>query len=167
MSDILAKLRAVHAKSARQRVDVPEYGFVWYFRKLTAADRIAINRGVKPNDETGLAISAVMHLAETEDGTKVFDVPVQERAALKAELHQMEMSVLMRVMRQANGGLSQSAATEIVAFEGDMLRSLADDLVETLPILSQALREAEDTVIQSALGEIVSAYEEKADLKNG
>ena len=96
---LLDKLRAVHDAAAREGVEVPEYGLTLYFPPLTVSDRTAIRRGINPDDDMELRVSALVHMAQTEDGAKAFE----DTPAMRAELNRMPVSVLLRITAQSKG----------------------------------------------------------------
>lgn len=110
MTGVLDQLRAVHNGNLdlarRAKVDVPEYGWTLFFAPLTVADRTAIRRGVNPDDDMEMMISALVHMAQKEDGTRFFE----DSPALRAELNRMPVGTLVRIT-----GASKAQAVAITA----------------------------------------------------
>jgi hypothetical protein len=168
VSDLLSKLKAAHDRRDMVKVEIPEYGATWFFPALTLADHEAIRKGVNPKDEHALMISGLMHMARDADGKKVFDLPPAERAAVKAELHRMELSVLQRIMVEADGGLPPSLAAEIDACDPEALRAaLLEGLGEDAPALAKAVHEVDEAVLHRALSVIAMAQAGGQTTKNG
>ncbi|WP_146592321.1 hypothetical protein [Puniceibacterium confluentis] len=164
MSQILAKLQAVHSGRKMVPVHVPEYDMDLHFPPLTVADHERIRKGISPKDEHALMVSGLIHMARTADGSPVFERTPQ----IKAELHRMELHVLQRIMRQASGGISDAAAAEIGALDEEALRAALLSLAgEDAPILTAAVRAAEEGVLVGALAQMVEQYEAAQPVKNG
>lgn len=98
MSDILAKMQAVHNARTMTPVEVPEYDTVWHFPALTMADRAAIRKGVAEGDDVELMVNTMIHMAHDGDGKKVFADDGPSRVAL----YGMEVAVLHRIMAAAD-----------------------------------------------------------------
>ncbi|WP_273281077.1 hypothetical protein [Pseudooceanicola atlanticus] len=171
MSDILARLQQAHEQRHMVEVQVPEYGDTWYFPPLTLADHEIIRKGIKPSDDHALMVSGLIHMARHKDGSRVFDVPKEDRPKLRAELHRMEVHVLQRIMVQSGGGLGQQASAELGAIDTEALEDLRGRLIEfageDAPILASAAKGADDTVLLRALTVLVEASEAEQSPKNG
>lgn len=167
MSDILAKLQAVHDKRQMVKVDVPEYGVAWYFPPFTVADHEAVRKGINPKHEHELMVAALMHMAHDEAGNRVFDLPMAERTKVRAELHRMELGVLQRIIAESGGGLGQAAAAEVAALDTDALRAVLLGFAgEEAPRLAEAARAVDASVLQRSVTVILEAHEAGQDEKN-
>jgi len=99
--DILAAIEARHAARARVRVDVPEWGCtLWFPEDITVAERKQVAAGLKADDEPAMVVSFILHMAETEDGAKVFEVNAVSRATLEGK---GGMKVMLRIMAEVGG----------------------------------------------------------------
>jgi len=172
MSDILARLSAVHDKAEapadRVAVEVPEYGMTWYFPPLTIARQQRVAKGVNPKDSTAMMVSFLIHVAEDETGARIFDVPLQDKPALVKELHRMKATTLLRIVTESGGGLSPAAASEVSALDGDAMRAaLSAVATEDEPILARAIADADEDVLRRVLSDLVQIHEAKDGPKNG
>jgi len=166
MSDILARLRAAHAKTEMVRVSVPEYGMEMYFPPLTVSGQSAIRKGVSKNDEAGLFVNALIHQAHDAEGNRIFDVPVKDKPALMAELHRMPFEVLMRIVVESSGDLSADLAAEIVAIDKAEVRAALSAVSADHEGLQAAIAEASDDVLTAALTGIAEALDAGKSVKN-
>ncbi len=151
MSDILAKLQAVHDKRALHKVHVPEYGMDLYFPPFTVADRDAARRGVNPKDESALMVSALVHMARDKDGSKMFDGPPEQMVKIKAELHRMEYNVLMRIMLEAGGGLSEAISAELAELDVEAVSAALATVVGEGTALAAMIAAAPDAAVLSGI----------------
>lgn len=168
MSDILARIRAGNDKAhaALTRVPVPEYGMDWFFPPVTAADQVAIRRGVPKNDEAALMISAIIHLARDESGARLFDVAPDKKAALNAEMQRMPMPVLLRIVMQSSGEIAEAVATEIAEADCDALRAALVGALEPGSALGDVLADIDDAQLRGRLTDLVRAAEAEPVTKN-
>jgi len=167
MSDILSTLQAAHAAREMVKVPVPEYGLDMHFPPFTVADHAAIRRGISPKDEHGLMVNGLVHMARDKAGARIFDVPGDQKPALMAELHKMELHVLQRIYTQASGGLPASVAAEIVAVDEDVLRPAMIGALDDQPELAAAVASVPSEVLQRALAAIAEAHQAAEPSKNG
>lgn len=166
MSDILARLREVHAKTEMVRVPVPEYGMDLYFPPLTVSDQTAIRRGVAKTDEAGIMVNALIRQARDADGNRVFDVPLKDLPELKAELHRMPFAVLLRIVIESGGGLPAGLAAEVVAADCDAVRAALGQACAEQEGLAAAIASASDDTLRAALAEIAKSQDAGRSAKN-
>lgn len=163
MGDILAKLREVHGSRSMVAVDVPEYGWTFYFPPMTLADRAACRHGVNPEDETELMVSTLIHMARNEDGSQFFD----RSPEIRAELQRMDFAVLMRVIAESGGSsLSAEVAAEFAKLKGGGLRRAMTDAVSGYPALFKLLSSATDADVLDVLREFAVMLEGRKASKN-
>lgn len=173
MSDILAKLKSVHdaQNSALKAVRVPEYDDTWYFRPLTLADQERCRHGVNlksASADQDIMVNVLIELARDQKGNRIFDVPINEKAELRAELRRMSPKVLMRITMQSQGNLSGSAVAELSALEeAGTKAALAKALGDMAPDLVAGLEHVDFEVIRAALADIAEAAQAATPLKNG
>lgn len=164
MSDILAKLQAVHEGRQMVKVEVPEYGLDLYFPPLTLADRERIQRGVNPNDETALMVSGLIHQAKTKSGEPAFPDSPQ----MRAELHKFEVGVMMRIMAESGGSLLPSEMqAELVAIDAEALRAALVSALSASPHLAGAITRAPVSALRAALRDAAGAGAAQGPTKNG
>jgi hypothetical protein len=168
MSDILAKLKAAHAKRKRVRVDVPEYGLVLYFPPLTIEKHAQCRRGVNIKDEAALLANTLMVLAETEDGKRAFDLTGPDAASLRAAVHDMDYGVLRRILTEAGGDpLTATAQAEIAALdEGAVRRALVGALGGS-DALAKSIEAVPGEMILAAVARLAAQGEAQVSVKNG
>lgn len=106
MSDILARMQAVHEGRKAKKVPVPEYGFDLYFTPLTVADRSRIRKGVDPSDDDELTIKTLIQKACDKDGKPVFE----DDGATRKVLYQMDMNILRRILEEAEDAPDEGSA---------------------------------------------------------
>jgi len=168
MSDILAKLKAAHAKRERVRVAVPEYDLVLFFPPLTIERHAACRRGVNIKDEAALLANTLMVLAETEDGKKAFDLTGPDAAALRAEVHGMDYGVLRRILTEAGGdALSATARGEMTTLDEGVLRRALVGAVGGAEALASAIEAAPGEAILAAVARLVAEGQARTPVKNG
>lgn len=164
MSDILSKLREVHSARARTHVHVAEYGIDLYFPPLTIAARERCRRGVNPKDEHALYVNTVIELAETEDGEKVFS----HTPKVVKELYQMEFATLMSIVLRAGGdNLSAEMVAQIEAVDPLIVRDVLAEAAGEAEDLANAIRNAPDSAVASALRVLAEGGQGAETVKNG
>lgn len=173
MSDILAKLKSVHDArvSSLKAVPVPEYDDTWYFRPLTLADQQRCRQGVNLKSDSAdqdIMVNAVIELALDAKGNRIFDVPINQKAELRAELRRMSPKVLMRVTMKSQGNLANSAVAELSALDPKATTAaLTAALADVAPELAEGLQNVDFEVIREALADIAEAAQAATPLKNG
>ena len=173
MSDILAKLKSVHdaQSSVLKAVPVPEYGDTWYFRPLTLADQERCRQGVNlksVNAEQDLMVNALIELARDAKGNRIFDVPINEKPELRAELRRMSPKILMRITMKAQGNLSDDVVEELSGLEEVSTKAvLAKAFGDLAPSFAAGLETADFETIRSALADIAEAAQAATPVKNG
>lgn len=169
MSDILSKLKAAHDKRQMVPVHLPEYDTTWFFPSVTLADQAEIRRGVRASDEIGLMVNFIVHMARDEDGTRVFDVPLKMKPQVMSELHRMPMRLLMRIVTQAEGGLSNDLSAEIADLDVDRLKDVLAEHLRSVEAegLARAVEDGGGEVIRRAVTVMAEAFEAGQTTKNG
>lgn len=106
MSDILARMQAVHEGRAFKAVKVPEYGMTLHFKPLTLGERSTIRKGVNPSDDEALWVNTLILKACDKDGKPVFE----DDGPTRKVLYQMDMNVLRRVLEEAEDDSDKGSA---------------------------------------------------------
>lgn len=167
MSDILAKLKAAHDARQMVHVHVPEYGLDLYFPPLTVADHEAIRKGVAKGDDHQLMLNGLIRQAHDKAGNRVFDVPVEDKPAVMAELNRMDFDVLQRIIRESSGTLNEAQVAEIGALDLDALRRTLAEAVGKTSALGEGIAAAPDTAIAAGIAAICEAVAARQTVKNG
>jgi len=97
MSDILAKMKQAHEGLPMKKVDVKFYGWELYFAPMDLKDRAEIRAGIDASDDTEVLVSALIHMARKEDGSKFFD----DSPALRVEMLKVPYDLLMWIDRES------------------------------------------------------------------
>lgn len=108
MSDILAKMQAVHDDRTMTAVPVPEYDTCWYFPPLTISARARCLSGVKADDESEAWVNTLIQMAHDESGARIFPDDAKTRKVLYA----MDMKVVKRVLEAADPDASDPSAVK-------------------------------------------------------
>lgn len=160
MTDVLSKLKAVHAGRTSTRVYVPEYDLELFFPPLTLSDHERIRKGINPSDEHALLVSGLIHQARDKDGEAVFPAT----AEVKAELHKMELHVLQRIMSEASGTVPDVVEAEIA--RTDLRAALVTAFVEDTPALADCIGKVSVGAIEQVMRQFAIEAQAADPIKN-
>lgn len=159
MSSVLDTILAASKAAEKTRVRVPEWDCDLYFGTVTAADRVRIRKGLKPDQVEALYVSSIQHLACDKDGKRVFELDPKTRDQLMAHAN---MGVIMRILREASieqdprmqmfEGASLDDLRGLLSAIGDAppgeMGELSDDMLEAI----RAVAMAREWEVSEALG---------------
>jgi hypothetical protein len=171
MTGILEKLKSVHDKQEKDLtpVDVPEYGETWYFRPMTLADQAAAREGVNlksASAEQQLMVNGLMRMALDANGNRVFDVPTNVKAQVRAELHRMPLEVMLRIGIRSSG-VPEAASAELASLDDETVRpALAAVFADFAPLLAGAIAAVDFDVLRQALADVAQRAEDTVPVKN-
>lgn len=108
MSDVLGGIEQAYEGRERVSVEVPEWGCtLWFQKHLTLLERKILRTGIKADDEAGMIINFLIHRAENEDGSPVFEASATTRATLEGKA---DVTVLLRIMQEIGAPTSVDEA---------------------------------------------------------
>jgi hypothetical protein len=129
MAGVLDTIVAASRAAEKTRVRVPEWECDLYFGKVTAADRVRIRKGLKPDQVEALYVSSIQHCATDKDGKRIFELDPKTRDQLMAHA---DMGVIMRILREAS--IEQDPRSQMLEDASlDDLRGLLTSLGDAPP----------------------------------